>query len=138
MQFLRPNNHKKNGSAFSLYTVLLLLVIYLIGTVEIDSFHAVLHNTPAETSLHSAVNESNACHQTVYHNKKERNCEHKSHLIANKKCALCHLTLQSFHLLCSKTISGNSIDSGLLIGDVHACLVGEVSILLTPRAPPVA
>lgn len=138
MNFLRPNNYKNNGNAFGLCTVLVLLGIYLGGTVEIDSFHAVLHNTPDSTSLHSEVNESNACHQSVYHNKKEKSCEHKSHIVSNKKCALCHLSIQSFHLHNSKSIADNSIEAGLQPGEVRSYFVGEVSVHLTPRAPPVA
>lgn len=121
-----------------LFTVVLLLVIYLVGTVEINSVHAIFHQTDNQSELHSAVNESNGCHQWVYHNNKNQDCEHKAHLVANKNCPLCHLSLQSFHYACIKPADYFSISIELPNGDVYAAAIGEIFSLLPGRAPPIA
>ncbi|HEY5690865.1 MAG TPA: hypothetical protein VIS49_05355 [Cyclobacteriaceae bacterium] len=102
MQFLNNNGKGKERGELGLFSVLFFLALYLIGTVELSSFHAVIHTTGSDSELHSLVNENNACHQSVYHNKKDESCEHKSHVVALKKCPLCHLSLQSFHLFNTK------------------------------------
>ena len=116
--------------------VLLLLSLYLVGTVEVTSFHNVLHSTDGETGLHSAVNESNACHKSIYHNKKGESCKHKSHVTTNNKCPLCHLSLQTFEFFIAKPVAYHTLTTTLTSGEVHASTIGEVISLLPSRAPP--
>ncbi len=138
MRFRRITHGKRNKNGLALYTVLFLLVIYLIGTVEINSIHVILHQTDSQRELHSAANESNGCHQWVYHNNKNQGCEHKAHLVANKKCPLCHLSLQSFHYASIKPADYFFISIELPHGALGADVIGEASSFLPCRAPPIA
>lgn len=137
MRFLNIPHNNKDKSGLAACTVLLLLVIYLVGTVEISSFHAFLHNTQNQKELHSAVNESSGCHQRVYHNKKDQSCEHKSHIVANKKCDLCHLSLESFHFASIKPADYFTISTELSGCEIEAASLGETFSHLPSRAPPI-
>lgn len=137
MHFLRITHNKKNKNGFALCIVLFLLVIYLVGTVEISSFHALLHNTENQAELHSADNEANGCHQSVYHNKQDLGCEHKTHIIANKKCDLCHLSLESFHFASIKPADYFTISLDLPNIEVETAITEKTFSLLPTRAPPV-
>lgn len=119
-----------------LYGVFFLAVLYFLGSIEIQSFHAWLHNSTNETELHSAANESNGCHQNVYHNKKEKSCEHKSHLVALKKCPLCQLTLQSLHLIVEKDQQKFPINKTRLDGDHDLRWTSDNPLNDSSRAPP--
>ncbi|HCM75542.1 MAG TPA: hypothetical protein DIS90_04125 [Cytophagales bacterium] len=136
MQYFRISNNKGKRNSFALYSVLFLLMLYLVGTVEIGSFHAILHNTQDESKLHSKVNETNACHQSVYHNQKGKNCEHKSHVVANKKCAMCQLSHQSFHFASAKPADYLTISVKGHGGEVQPLVTAEEFSLLPSRAPP--
>ncbi|MGE0586978.1 MAG: hypothetical protein AB7O48_00275 [Cyclobacteriaceae bacterium] len=132
---------KKTKGNYSLAGSLLLITLafmYLLGTVEVQSIHTFLHNSQDEVALHSKENESNACHQKVYHNKKEESCSHKSHVVALKKCPLCQLTIQSLQLFTPSLSTGIfiSVDE-LHFADEHIVSI-SAGQLLPARAPPVA
>lgn len=116
----------------------ILAFIYLIGTTEIQSVHSILHNTVDEVELHSAANEQNGCHQSIYHNQKEKNCEHKSHYVEVKKCPLCQLTMQSLHLIVEKNHSSFSNGGTEINGGINQMPVSDLQLLLPSRAPPTA
>jgi hypothetical protein len=137
VRFLRITHNNRDKSGFAACTVLFLLVIYLVGTVELSSFHALLHNTQNQKELHSAVNESSGCHQSVYHNKKDQGCEHKSHIVANKKCDLCHLSLESFHFASIRPADYFTISLELPSCEIEAAIVGGTFSHLPSRAPPI-
>lgn len=136
MHFLRITQNKQIKSGLSATAILLLLVIYLAGTVEISSFHAILHNAQDARELHSAVNETNSCHQSIYHNKKDKSCEHKSHIIANKSCDLCQLFLESFHFASTKPADFFVISLESQQFETSSLLTSATLSYLTPRAPP--
>lgn len=69
----------------------MLLLVYFIGTLEFNSIHSLFHSEHIE-ELHSAENEKEACHQAIYHYAKT-GCEHKTHIVPNDKCPLCHLNI---------------------------------------------
>lgn len=114
--------------------VLFLAALYLLGNVEIQSFHSFFHAD--EVELHSAINESNGCHQSVYHNKSKESCNHNAHVVELKKCPLCQLTLQSLHLFVDKSQLEFSIDSNSLSGITNESKEELISTLVPSRAPP--
>jgi len=118
--------------------IAILALIYLLGTIEIQSVHSILHNTVDEVELHSAANELNSCHQSVYHNQKEKNCEHKSHFVEVKKCLLCQLTMQSFHLIVLKNPVLFPLVTKVSEGGDYVLPLMDLQCLLTSRAPPSA
>lgn len=137
MRFLRFTHNNRDKSGFAACIVLFLLVIYLVGTVEVSSLHALLHNTENQKELHSAVNETNGCHQSIYHNKTDQGCEHKSHIVANKKCDLCQLSLEPFHFASIRPADYFTISLELPSCEIDAAIVGGTFSHLPSRAPPV-
>ena len=77
----------RKTKSLQLFSVLVLLGIYLVGTFEVSSLHTLFHDPVAEQELHSEVNEKNSCHQVLYHNAQEKECEHPTHVAAIKKCS---------------------------------------------------
>ena len=79
------------------YLTIPFLLLYLAGTVELDSFHALFHSAD-EHVLHSSQQEENSCHNAIYHQQKKNVCHHLSHITQLKKCPLCHVVFHSTHL----------------------------------------
>lgn len=135
MNFLRISHGNRKNGGLSLVIVIVLLVLYMAGVVEISSLHSSVHAQDV-TELHSAANEDNACHQNVYHNKKDENCDHKSHIVSLKKCPLCQLTIQSFQIYTPGLSTGifiNVEELHFADDDTLSIAVGQ---LLPSRAPP--
>ena len=115
---------------------LLLLLLYLVGNVEVESFHKAFHSF--EQALHSSQDEKDPCHRAIYHNSKQNSCDHKTHLTAVKKCPLCHLVpLNEKHIAVGHSFesfsSTPSFDQFFV-----AIQVAEISGGLSARAPPVS
>lgn len=72
-----------------IFSALLLLLLYLTGNVQVESFHKVFHSF--EQALHSADKEKDPCHRAVYHDSRQQGCDHKTHVTAVEKCPLCHI-----------------------------------------------
>lgn len=75
----------------------LLLVLYSLAAFKVDSFHALFHAQELK-ELHSAAQESNLCHKSIYHQESDKGCEHKSHFTENTKCPLCEYNVSADHL----------------------------------------
>jgi len=70
----------------------LLILFYLIGSLQLDSLHQILHQHE-ESASHSEEAEQNACHRTIFHLATENACDHPTHLTELKKCPWCQGTL---------------------------------------------
>lgn len=81
----------QNGPVSSMRTisVLLLLLVYFVGSVQIESIHSIFHDV--ELALHSSEQEEDPCHRAIYHDAKDDACDHATHITAVKKCPLCHV-----------------------------------------------
>ena len=132
LQGLRISSRNGASKVF----ILLLLSLYLVGSLEVGALHSLLHSAPNEVELHSEANETNACHQSVYHNKKEKECEHKSHVVSHKKCSLCQFSMQSFQLFVNREVCQFEIPSELLTGITDALHTISVRVYVPSRAPP--
>lgn len=122
----------------SLLAALVLLFIYLIGTVEVSSIHQLFHNPVDKQVLHSEVNEQNSCHQVLYHHAKGKRCEHPTHISAFKRCSFCQLSIQSFHLFETSSIVEFNSFSGTMVAFSQPFQGGELDLQLAPRAPPIS
>jgi len=80
---------KRLQERFKTFSGLLLLLLYLAGNVQVESFHRVFHSL--EKALHSTEQEKDPCHRAIYHEIKKEGCDHKTHLTGIKKCPLCHV-----------------------------------------------
>jgi hypothetical protein len=117
--------------------VLLMVLVYLAGAIQFNVIHAALHATALE-ELHSPENEQEACHKAIYHQAQEGSCHHKTHLVTNDKCSLCHLIVPvADPVIIEQQPEINEHQSRVpLISYSSTCQ--EFIPLLPARAPPVS
>ena len=136
MANIKTNRLSKKGKSYQLLTASLLLCVYLVGTSELTSLHALLHESREQATLHSEINEANSCHRSLFHHAKEKGCDHQAHILAIRKCPLCQLSIQTFHLSGEKSLIA-VISYSELQPNLEANLFqGEVHSFLPSRAPP--
>ncbi len=87
-------NRLDNKALLRSFAVLLLLVLYSVASLRIDSLHQFFHSRNI-VELHSAEQERNPCHKNIYHQQREAGCKHQSHLTENAKCPLCEFKISS-------------------------------------------
>ena len=76
----------------------LLLLVYVIGTIGIDVFHHSFHDHSV-TGVHSADHEKDPCHRLLAHGDAKNGCRHKAHITRVDKCKYSHVVFQAPHLL---------------------------------------
>ena len=76
---------------------LLLLLSYIAGTSEIQSIHKLFHSH-RHTIAHSAADEVNLCHRSIYHDS-DITCGHATHVSAYEECAACDLFINADEIL---------------------------------------
>jgi hypothetical protein len=81
-------------------SVLALLFLYILGSVEIESLHNFSHEKEF-SQLHSAESEADPCHLTVYHDQPSAICEHPTHVTRKDTCSLCDSQLHNVHIFLS-------------------------------------
>lgn len=99
------SHHRHSAFSASLTSclALVLLLLYVAGSVQIEGFHHLLHAEEV-TELHSLQHEQDSCHKAIYHQETENTCDHSSHVVQLKKCPVCELSFQTEHLTSSVTI----------------------------------
>ena len=133
--FLRKEGQLKNQPKRTFFAWLLLL-LYLVGSVQIESFHDAFHSF--EQALHSFDQEKDPCHRAIYHDSKKEGCDHKTHVTAVKKCPLCHLVpLNEKHIAVSHVFESFSTPCDFKNFCFSFCVV-EVAGKLSARAPPLS
>lgn len=85
-------------SPLKAYAVVLFLLLYLLGSSRIESFHGLFfqHNPP---ELHASEQEADPCHRNIYHQERSGACEHSTHIIDNHKCSVCDSQCHSAQIL---------------------------------------
>jgi hypothetical protein len=135
MFFSGRNGYRNLSSAFTSCVAFLLLLVYFVGSIEFNSIHSLLHSTH-DAELHSEENEKEACHQAIYH-QADNGCNHKTHLVSNDKCPLCHLSIHSEHWFTKEGVV-NAVCSGKSPEvDLVKCFLTSYNNNLQARAPPV-
>lgn len=133
----KSSRDRMKARGWNVLIVLILLGVYLTGTLEVSSLHRLFHDPTEEQVLHSKINEQNSCHQLLYHNSNGKRCEHTAHITSFKKCLICHLSVQSSHFFESKSMVSFNFGADVLIAFSQSVLLLKPSSFLTPRAPPV-
>lgn len=67
---------------------LLLLVLYIASSANLEIFHAIVHQHAVAVD-HSEEDEKDPCHRLVYHNDKHAGDDHGAHFFVPEKCKLC-------------------------------------------------
>lgn len=128
----RIRSRKKPGILTSACAIILMLM-YVAGTVEVDSIHSLIHSEGI-AGLHSAKNEADPCHQTIYHNLK--GCHHKSHVIQADKCPMCQISLHN-NQFGAKRLAFEGITSSVVIPQhFTGSFISEIVTESSSRAPP--
>ena len=132
---LSSRNRTRLSSALSGGVAAILLLIYFAGSLEFNSIHSLFHSQHG-AELHSAENEKEACHQAIYHFGRST-CHHKSHLVSNDTCPLCHLNLHSDQWLTDETSSEIEPSAVKPSTELGVCFIVPFQQNLQARAPPV-
>jgi len=127
---------KQRGTAVSGGFVLLMVLVYLAGAIQFNVIHAALHASALE-ELHSPENEQEACHKAIYHQAQEGSCHHKTHLVTNDKCSLCHLIVPIADPLTVERQPELHEHQSRVQLISYSCVCQEFISLLPARAPPV-
>jgi hypothetical protein len=62
----------------------LLLTLYCLGTMPSALIHDIFHEHHEVT--HSASDEADPCHRTIYHQDADKGCRHESHFMSSEQC----------------------------------------------------
>lgn len=84
----RGNTRSELKSLLKAYSILLLVLLYLVGSARIESVHQlfVQHAAPV---LHAQEQEKDPCHRSIYHQERSADCKHTTHIVDNHKCPMC-------------------------------------------------
>jgi len=111
-----------------------LVFLYFIGSSRIESIHKIFHK---DVVLHTATDESDPCHLTLYHQQRDGGCEHTSHFVEKERCSLCGIQFHSNPIAevsaIGLPISFNLVSTPLFL----KLIIEEVDYQFTGRAPPV-
>jgi hypothetical protein len=113
----------------------LLLAFYVAGTSQTEVLHQFFDSHDHLVS-HSAEQEKDPCHRSVYHLDMETGCGHHSHIVTTDKCELCDLIVHSDEILLS-TFENSSTPFFTI--DFMFCssnIERNSQSLLSSRAPP--
>lgn len=135
MIFSTLRKKHQSDKAFSALPAVLLLLLYLAGATGIDSFHRLFHES--EVELHNTAHEKDACHKKIYHNEKEKGCEHRTHLAESKKCLLCDLSFHADHIATITDEISTPVFSNEQQSSTPTIAVTCSILHLPARAPPV-
>jgi hypothetical protein len=128
---------KSVAQGLKAFGVFFLLLAYVIGNSQLDTFHTFFH-AHEEVVIHSPEQEADQCHRAIYHKDIEDGCEHKAHFTTYDKCNLCDGIFYNEHLSISNPSSELTNPSAALIGDVISFSIIEIVLYLPLRAPPIA
>jgi len=122
------------NTGFRAFAGLMLLLCYLAGNNEVQTFHKFFHrHDPA--ARHSEEEESNACHRSIFHND-IGGCGHQAHISGLEQCDICDLFLNTDQIvtmqLSPAVEKSLSSDSETFFRQV----LSETTLYTPSRAPP--
>jgi hypothetical protein len=115
-------------------SISLLLLLYVVGNVQIESIHQVFHSF--ETALHSTDQEKDPCHRAIYHEATDDGCDHSTHFTAVKNCPLCHVVPVNESLLVHSSTVGLFVPENVFDEQAISTFNGSITDYLPARAPP--
>jgi hypothetical protein len=130
---LRKNSHAIQ-KCLKTISISLLVLLYVLGNVQIESIHQVFH--ALETSLHSSDQEKDPCHRAIYHEATSDGCDHSTHFTAVKNCPLCHVVPVNEQLLSEHKTSGSFAPEHVFNDQAFSIFIDNGVNLLPSRAPP--
>lgn len=115
---------------------LLLVILYVVGTSQLEFIHSFAHDHEALVS-HTPEQEKDPCHRLIYHDDVEQGCHHHSHLIVSDKCQICDHVYHG-----DQNLSTNVSFSTLEFSQVQFCIYKQEldsywAVISSSRAPPV-
>ena len=135
--FYKANqDHKVKTQRVKTFAAGLLLLLYIGGNVQVESFHQFFHSL--EKAIHSSDAENDPCHRAIYHEAKTDGCDHKTHVTAIKKCPLCHVVPINEQLVDATYVFESFAPSIVFDQESFSFLIANASTHLPARAPPVS
>ena len=136
MQFWKAMKNNIIADGAKAFSVILLLISYTVENTRIEGIHQLFHSHD-DSVAHSAQQEKKPCHRSIYHYENRDGCEHKSHLITDTKCNLCHLLLHNNDQVVVSDSSCEFIPSCSIIAEsLISVQLADIDIHLPSRAPP--
>ena len=99
---MRSIRHKEFNHQSGRLLICMMILLYLAGSLQIDSFHKLIHKHQREVS-HTPEVESNGCHVALFHNQGKGSCAHPTHFSEDKKCPWCYASFQAKYLVSAVT-----------------------------------
>lgn len=115
---------------------LLLLFFAVFGVSEITSVHNLLHKKES-AELHTALNENDPCHVSIYHYERSQGCDHDAHFIDENKCPLCDLRVPNIHFVENTLDAAAVVNYSVFIPNSFEPSVEGILFQFDGRAPPV-
>jgi hypothetical protein len=128
--------HQVRMQRVKTFAVGLLLLLYIGGNVQVESFHQFFHSL--EKAIHSSDAENDPCHRAIYHEAKTDGCDHKTHVTAIKKCPLCHVVPINEQLVDATYVFESFAPSLVFVEQAFSFLISDTLTHLPARAPPVS
>jgi hypothetical protein len=115
----------------------LLIGVYFLGSVEVETLHTISHQEE-NAEIHSAENEENPCHISIYHKDIQDGCDHPTHVTKNTKCSFCDTQLHTTHLAIEGGASSTFISYPIHWAAESSNSSDSFISYIQGRAPPVA
>jgi hypothetical protein len=116
---------------------ILLLTFYITGNAHFESLHQLLHHHRGLAVSHTASEEKDPCHRSIYHDDATNGCGHKSHIIVSHKCDLCDSIFHHDQIAGFLDLPIASDDPAIVDSSLPARTASTPSLILPSRAPPV-
>ncbi|MEJ7646375.1 MAG: hypothetical protein WKF87_17390 [Chryseolinea sp.] len=114
--------------------VAVLLLFYLAGNTPFTFIHQLVHPDELQHA-HSATDEIDPCHRTIYHGG-EKGCNHEFHIEKVSGCSLFHTVVYTDQI-CFESCQSNFIRPVLSFHvDVTTDASGDVGFSFLSRGPP--
>lgn len=126
---------QSNRLRFQPWLAVLLLSLYVCGTIGADLGHQFFH-AHHDTALHTVVQEKDPCHRALYHHDITHGCHHRSHVGKVEKHKHCHTLFHADQLIPAGVLPKISFQAdGTLTGLTSAALPG-IDLQQSLRGPP--
>ena len=122
-------------SMLKAYSVVLLLLLYIVGSSRIESIHQlfVQHSPPV---LHAVAQEADPCHRSIYHQERSSDCKHSKHFVDNHKCSMCDSQMHTAQIFQSDDVLVTSFLIPNISTPARSTAASEFYSYFSGRAPP--
>jgi hypothetical protein len=126
---------KKMRNGISKILAFLFVILYVVGTSNLDLLHKLVHKHKAAVT-HNEEQEKDHCHRLIYHNDVERGCNHHSHSIVSDNCQMCDMACHGDQSIVPDISFGPTEFSSEHFDFYKQSLGSYWAVISSSRAPP--